>query len=66
MFFTRCENACPITVSDMKRIEVALPEVLHSRVGFTLISLDPDRDTPEALRAYRQRRTLEQFSKRKS
>src|SRR2546423_13246321 len=33
MFFTSCENACPITVSDMKRIESALPEALRARIG---------------------------------
>jgi protein SCO1/2 len=59
MFFTRCENACPITVSDMKRIEAALPEALRERVGFTLVSFDPERDTTASLRAYRLRRSLD-------
>jgi len=60
MFFTSCENACPITVSDMKRIEAALPEALRERVGFALVSFDPDRDTAAALHAYRLRRGLDQ------
>ena len=59
MFFTRCESACPITVSDMKRIEAALPEALRARVGFTLVSFDPERDTTAALHAYRLRRALD-------
>jgi len=59
MFFTSCQNACPITVSDMKRIEAALPEALRARVGFTLVSFDPDRDTTAALHAYRLRRRLD-------
>jgi protein SCO1/2 len=59
MFFTSCENACPITVSDMKRIEAGLPESLRAHVGFILISFDPDRDTVEALHAYRLRRGLD-------
>src|SRR5205823_13101013 len=53
MFFTSCQNACPITVSDMKRIEAALPERLRASVGFTLVSFDPERDTTAALHAYR-------------
>jgi len=59
MFFTSCQGACPITVSDMKRIEAALPEGLHARVGFTLISFDPARDTAEVLHSYRLRRGLD-------
>ena len=59
MFFTSCQNACPITVSDMKRIEAALPEALRPHVGFTLVSFDPERDTTAALHAYRLRRDLD-------
>ena len=59
MFFTSCQNACPITVTDMKRIEAALPEGLRGRVGFTLVSFDPERDTVAALHAYRLRRDLD-------
>ena len=59
MFFTSCQNACPITVSDMKRIEAALPEAVRERVGFALISFDPERDTTAALHAYRLRRSLD-------
>ena len=59
MFFTSCQNACPITVSDMKRIEGALPEALRAHVGFTLVSFDPERDTTAALHAYRLRRGLD-------
>ncbi len=60
MFFTSCESACPITVSDMKRIEAALPEALREHVGFALVSFDPERDTTAALHAYRLRRGLDQ------
>ncbi len=59
MFFTSCQGACPITVTDMKRIEAALPEALRGRVGFTLVSFDPERDTVSALHAYRLRRGLD-------
>jgi protein SCO1/2 len=59
MFFTSCQNACPITVTDMKRIEAALPEAVRARVGFTLVSFDPARDTTAALRAYRLQRNLD-------
>jgi protein SCO1/2 len=58
MFFTHCEYACPIIVEDMKRIERALPAVFRERVDFLLVSFDSERDTPEALRAFRDNRKL--------
>lgn len=58
MFFASCEFACPIIVSDMKRIEAGLPDGLRSQVGFVLVSFDSKRDTPEVLRRYRQQRNL--------
>ena len=53
MFFASCTYACPIIVHDMQRIEAALPEKVRAGTGFTLITIDPERDTPEALHAYR-------------
>jgi protein SCO1/2 len=58
MFFTRCEFTCPITVSDLQRIEAALPREARERVDFLLVSFDSKRDTAEILRAYRQSRKL--------
>lgn len=53
MFFASCTYACPIMVHDLKRLEAALPEKVRADTGFTLITIDPERDTPEALHAYR-------------
>ena len=53
MFFASCTYACPIIVHDMQRMEAALPEKVRANTGFTLITIDPERDTPEALHAYR-------------
>ena len=53
MFFASCTYACPIIVHDMKRIEAALPGQARADSGFTLITIDPERDTPEALHSYR-------------
>jgi len=59
MFFARCELACPVLIHDMKRIEAALPSELRGKVDFLLVSFDSERDTPEALRAYRERQELD-------
>ena len=58
MFFASCIYACPILTHDMKKIEAALPEELRSEVGFALISIDSEGDTPEVLAAYRNRHGL--------
>jgi len=58
MFFTSCEYACPIIVKNMKAIEMALPENLHGKVDFLLVSFDVERDTVAALRAYREKKQL--------
>jgi len=54
LFFARCTYACPIIVHDLNRIEAALPESARAKVGFTLVTIDTERDTPEALRIYRE------------
>src|SRR5690349_18632999 len=58
MFFTNCEHSCPFIVNDMKAIEKALPPAIRGKVDFLLVSIDPDRDTPEALRAFRDKHQL--------
>jgi protein SCO1/2 len=58
MFFASCQFTCPLTVSDMKRIEAALPENLRTNTDFLLVSFDTERDTPTALKAHRAKREL--------
>lgn len=58
MFFANCQYACPLIVNDMKRIETALTPAQRARVGFTLVTFDPKRDTVEALASYRRVREL--------
>jgi protein SCO1/2 len=60
MFFTSCQYACPILVHDLGKIEVALKPELRARVGFTLVSFDTKRDTPEVLAQFRATRGLSQ------
>ena len=58
MFFANCQMACPLLVDGMKRIEAALPEDMRSHVRFVLITFDTERDTSQALHAYRVRQGL--------
>jgi protein SCO1 len=52
MVYTSCGDACPRMLLDMKRIEGELPAELRDRVGFVIVTLDPERDTPERLAEY--------------
>ena len=52
MIFTHCPSACPRIVADMKNIESSLSEEERKQVQFLLISMDPERDTPERMRQF--------------
>jgi protein SCO1/2 len=58
LFFTNCQHSCPYIVTDMQAIEKALPRGLRAKVDFLLVSIDPTRDTPDVLRAYREKKHL--------
>jgi protein SCO1/2 len=58
LFFTHCEHSCPLIVAKMKAIDKALPPGVRGKVDFLLVSIDPERDTPEALRAFRAKHEL--------
>ena len=47
MVYTNCGSACPLIVGDMKRLEATFPEL-----GFVLVSIDPERDTPGRLHEF--------------
>jgi len=59
MMYTNCTSVCPRVTADLQALERALPEDLKSEVEFVLFSLDPERDTPAALRAFATSRHLD-------
>ncbi len=59
MIFTNCANACPMIVNDMKRIGELLPSDVKDRAAYVLVSLDPDRDTPNAMRRFAEGHALD-------
>ena len=62
MTYTHCEDSCPILVAQMKQIDKRLPDAARLQVGYVLISLDPQRDTPTVLNAYAQKMDLKSDS----
>lgn len=49
MFYATCPSACPILIDSMKQLEARLPDDVRERTQVLLVSLDPERDTPEVL-----------------
>jgi protein SCO1/2 len=52
MFYASCDNVCPMIAYHMQRIERALTEAERGQLRVVMVSFDPARDTPEALRAF--------------
>ncbi|MEO5987358.1 MAG: SCO family protein [Candidatus Eisenbacteria bacterium] len=52
MMYTNCTSICPRVLADLQALEKALPERDRARTRFVLFSLDPQRDTPQALSRY--------------
>lgn len=50
--YTSCPDICPLTLSNLKSVYEQLTDTQRSDVAVVLISVDPQRDTPERLAAY--------------
>ncbi|HVP63005.1 MAG TPA: SCO family protein [Myxococcaceae bacterium] len=50
--FTSCKSVCPVLTAKMVQVQRAIQD---PRLRFVSFSVDPERDTPEALQAYRKR-----------
>lgn len=59
MFFASCGYACPLLTADMAAIRAKLPPEIRDRAALVLVSFDSVRDTPAALKQYRDARGLD-------
>lgn len=59
MFYTSCQYICPLIVDAGKAIEKNLTPQQQQRLGIVLISMDPLRDTPAALKKVADQRKLD-------
>lgn len=50
--YTHCPDVCPITLSDMAQALKLLTPEQAARVQVLFVTVDPERDTPQVLRAY--------------
>jgi protein SCO1/2 len=56
--YTYCEHTCPLIISKIKDVLHSLPRDLATRMPVTLITLDPVRDTPDQMKAYLLKNSL--------
>lgn len=52
MIYTSCQAACPRLVADMRNIEQQIPEDKKDQIQYVFVSIDPEVDTPERLKAF--------------
>lgn len=58
MVYTSCEYACPRILADMKRIRDGLSAQVLKSTNFTIVSIDPERDTPKKLNQFAEENGL--------
>ena len=59
MFYTSCQYICPLIVDSGKGVDKALSANARARLGILLVSMDPKRDTPAALKSIVTKRKLD-------
>lgn len=59
MFYTSCQYICPLIVDSGKAIERQLDAKQQQKLGILLISMDPKRDDPKALKSVADKRKLD-------
>ena len=52
MIYTTCKAACPRLVADMRNIEKQVSKEYNSNLQYVMVSIDPENDTPEKLKAF--------------
>ncbi len=50
--YTFCPDICPTTLAELRQLRARLPAELLERYRVVMVSVDPQRDTPEQLRQY--------------
>ncbi len=50
--YTFCPDICPTTLAQLRQIKSELPKDVLSKLQIVLVSVDPNRDTPQQLKQY--------------
>ncbi|HLV51678.1 MAG TPA: SCO family protein [Flavobacterium sp.] len=60
MIYTSCKAACPRLVADMRHIEQTVKSDNKNKVKYVLVSIDPETDTPERLKAFAKENQMDE------
>ena len=55
LIYTNCQYACPLETARMAQVQRILGDRVGKDIFFYSISIDPDRDTPQQLKAYAEK-----------
>ncbi|TDV59860.1 SCO family protein [Pseudomonas sp. LP_7_YM] len=50
--YTFCPDICPTTLAQLRQIKGELPKAAADKLRVVLVSVDPNRDTPQQLKTY--------------
>ena len=53
--FSNCERLCPMVTPNLVKVQKELQKQAPGVINFVSITVDPEHDTPEALKAYSQK-----------
>ena len=58
--FTNCPDACPLVTHKLNQVRGLMAESIKDEVWFISISVDPERDTPEAMKAFARKQGVDE------
>lgn len=58
--FTSCQDACPMATHKLINVRNLMAEVIRDEVWFVSISVDPERDTPEAMKTFARKQGVDE------
>ena len=60
MIFTSCKTACPRLTAEMRTISQKVGKTNPEDIQYVLISIDPETDTPQVMKAYLDTNTFDE------
>ena len=58
--FTNCEYACPMQAQKLKQTRALMVPAIQDDVWYVTLSVDPDRDTPAAMKQFAEKQGLDE------
>jgi cytochrome oxidase Cu insertion factor (SCO1/SenC/PrrC family) len=58
--FMNCEGACPMLAQKLKQTRALMVPAIKDEVWFVTLSVDPERDTPEAMKQFAENQGLDE------